>query len=283
MRTVSVLVVIVVLFAVGCSGTPAGTPIVIYVTPPPGSPVTPQSTDAARAPTAQATSLATAPAQTTQAPTTPAATKRPSLAPRPTSNAAKGDPVLLTWSSSGYVTAQVIVPVVNQGGTWIELDPYGSQFTIFDVGGSVTESSSFDTAAPTLLAPGATAYMVGETFGDDHPRSAYDRVEVDVYYGEAREPEGSLTVENTTLRRASYGDGVEVTGQVRNGGPEKVENATVVAIFMDGNGDLIGFASGYVENVEPGGSRSFEIDSSFAEIRLSDIQDTKFFADDWGF
>jgi hypothetical protein len=187
--------------------------------------------------------------------------------------------VLLTWVSSGYVTAQVILPVVNDGGTWIELSSYQSDFTIYAPDGGITETTGFRAAAPRLLAPGERSYLVGEVFTNDHARSEFDRVEADGRYGEAREAP-RLTVENTRVRKGGL-DGVEATGEVHNPGTEDVDNADVVAIFFDADDQIIGYANGYVDNISPGGRRSFQIDSSFAEIRLGDIDRTEFYASSW--
>jgi hypothetical protein len=253
------------LLVIGCSGTqPLGTRA-------------PETTPTAAA-TPTSASTATATATPTEAPT-----PRPTATRKPSAGASKGEPILLTWASSGYVTAQVIVPVYNTGDTYIELDEFDSSFTIYDPDGSVTETDRFDAAAPKILAPGGTSYLVGETFGDDHPRSAYDRVEADGYFGEVDPPTDIILVaENIRVRRHSLG-GVEVTGEIRNLGSERSENADVVALFLDANGQPLGFARGYVENVEPDGTRAFQIDSSFAEIRLADIAETLVFASDWGF
>lgn len=210
---------------------------------------------------------------------TPRPTARPTAPPAPTSEASKLDPILLVWSSDGYVTAQVILPVVNTGGVWIELDEYGSQFTIFDSSGGIVETTSFDSAAPAELAPGETGYLVGEIFTDEYPRGDFVSVEADGYFGDI-DPVERLTVENTRIRGSSL-DGVEVTGQVVNPGTERVDNADVVAIFFDSSDAVVGYAYGYAENIEPGAKRAFSIDSSFAEIRPADIERAEFYASPW--
>jgi len=179
------------------------------------------------------------------------------------------------------VTAQVILPVVNDGGTWIKLQESQSQFTIYDQDGSVTETQGFRAAGPKRLAPGETGYLVGEVFSDDHPRAAYDRVEADAYYEEADQAD-RVTVDNVRVRRASL-DGVEVTGEATNQSVERIDNADVVAVFFDAEGNILGYASGFVENIEPNGRRAFQIDSSFAEIRLGDVDETLVWVSPWDF
>lgn len=286
LRFAALLVIAIALVA--CSAAPAATPIVIFVTPEPGepSPQTPAAAPATQQPPTEAPVDVSTPTPTTQptpsATPSPTPTPTPTRAPRPTASASKGDPLLLTWASHGYVTAQVIIPVVNDGGTWIRLQEYQSQFTIYDRDGSVTETQGLRAAAPKRLAPGETGYLVGEVFSDDHPRAAYDRVEADAYYDEADQAE-RVTVDNVRVRRASFGDGVEVTGEATNSSDERIDNADVVALFFDAEGNILGYASGFVENIEPNGRRAFQIDSSFAEIRLGDVDETQVWVSPWDF
>jgi hypothetical protein len=185
------------------------------------------------------------------------------------------------WSSSGYVAAQVIVPLRNTGPTWIELDAYSSDFSIFATDGSVTAAKSFDAEAPSMLAPGDTGYLLGEAFSSDFPRSAYASVEAQGKYQDALgPPDNPLTVLNTSVRKRSYG-GLSITGQVQNDGSELV-TALVAALFFDSSGEILGFARTYVDDIPAGGKKSFDFSTLFAEIKLSDVADTQFYASDTG-
>lgn len=266
---------------VGCTSvTPAGT--LPPATPDPGESAVPGTAQ----PTATEPTFspsATAPTVATEHPTaTP--TKAPTIAPRPSANARKGDPIMIVSSSSGgYVTAQVILPVFNTGNTWIKLSEYESAYTIYDAEGGIVDSGNFDSAAPKRIAPTGMSYLVGESFSNDYPRSAYNHVEADAYFDEVNGPiDPELSVGNTRVSKGSFG-GLKVVGEVTNLGTERVDNGDVVAIFFNANGDVIGFASGYVENVEPGGKRAFELSTSFAEISLGDLAETQFFASPWDF
>ena len=185
------------------------------------------------------------------------------------------------WGSYGYVTAQVMLPVENTGGTWVEVIDYESTFTIRDESGGIVESESFYVAAPRFLGPGQTGYLLGESFGDEHPQSDYVEVEADAYYDEAHEPEVVLTVENADVRRQSYG-GLEVTGEIRNPGAFRVDSAELAALFVGHDGELLGFGWTFVDNIEPNDTRAFELTTS-ADLRIADIGETLYFASDNAF
>jgi hypothetical protein len=180
------------------------------------------------------------------------------------------------------VTAQILLPVTNTGGVWISLDEFDSQWTAYDPSGAITETGRFDAAAPKLLAPTGESFLVAEWFGDEHNAGDFASVEADGYFTDAEMPDGLLIPSNVTTRKHDFG-GVEVVGELENTGQSTVDNADVVALFFDDSGNVLGFASGYAENIAPGGTRTFQIDSSFAEIKLADIAETRVFASPWDF
>lgn len=270
-------VLVLALAAVGCATSqPAGT------IPPESQTPAGQLSPGGSIPSLGATPVI--PSASLGQPTEPPVTTRPATArptPRATANATKGDPILRTWSDGGYVTAQIILPVQNTGGIWIELSDFESNFTIYHEDGGIIETGSFYIAAPTLLGPGEEGYLLGETFSDDEPASAYARVDADAYYDDARPSEVELTVENTDVKKQSYGE-LEVSGEVRNPGTERIDSATVAAVFLDDRGEVLGFAWTYLDNIEPNDTRAFEATTS-ADIGLADIAETIYYASDESF
>jgi len=279
------LFVLAVGLVAACSSGPPATPIIIYVTPPPATSVASAPAPTQAPATAVPATSAAATAELTAAPASVAATPTSGSTgpPAPSLDASKLEPILLTWSDGGYVTAQVILPVVNTGDAWIHVSEFDSSFTIYNADGGIVETDSFDAAAPNRIAPAGESYLVGEVFEDAHPLSDYVRVEADGYYEEVDGPHAAvLTVENQDVRKGSL-DSIEVVGEIHNSGTEAAENADVVAIFFNSAGDPIGFARGFAENIEAGGKRAFQIDSSFAEIPLTDIAETQVYASPWDF
>jgi hypothetical protein len=186
-------------------------------------------------------------------------------------------PVLRTWVSGGYVTAQVIVPVANDGGTWIALDQFESSWTIKAPDGSVTATQDyFDAVVPGAIGPGETGYAVAEDFTDEFKEEDFDSPDADIYYNEA-EPVAPIESSNIRVRKDSLG-GITVTGEVYNPADTAIEYGSIVAIFLNDAGEILGYASGSLENVEPGDTKAFEASSSFAEIDLSAIAKTEVYA-----
>jgi hypothetical protein len=243
--------------------------------PPPNAtaPSVQPSSTPSTAPTASPTSLPTPSA-------TP--TMRATPTPASTSSAEQGQPVLLTWASNGYVTAQILLPVTNTGNTWISLSEFDSQWTIYDSNGDIVETGTFDAAAPKVVAPTGSSYLVASWFGDAHRPSEFVSADADGYYKDVDQPSSILVADKVKTRAAVLG-GVEVVGQISNLGDETVDNADVVAVFYNSSGDLLGFASGFADNIPAMGTRSFQIDSSFADIKLSQVADTEVYASAWAF
>ena len=74
-----------------------------------------------------------------------------------------------------------------------------------------------------------------------------------------------------------------MVGELTNQGTVDVENADVVAILYDSSHNPLGYARGYIENVAAGATKAFQIDTSFAEIKLTDVAQTEVFGSPWEF
>lgn len=185
--------------------------------------------------------------------------------------------------SFGYVSAQLITTVTNTGTTWIEISQFDSIWTIYDgTGGIIATGGYVEAMGPRYLAPGESAYVVASEFTGDYKKADFDHAQIDVYFNEANPTPNDLSTENTRTRRDSSGD-IEVTGEIRNSGSERVDSVAVLAVFLGADGQPLGFADGLFDNVESGSTRAFQITSSFAEIALSDIAETIVYASDDSF
>jgi hypothetical protein len=262
---------VVALTSVACSvASPAATPIVIYVTPSPGQATAQPQVSSLPTPTST-------PAPTsTQAPA-------PTATAQSTSAAEQGETVMRTSESFGYVTAQLITVVTNTGTTWIEISQYDSNWTIYDkTGGVISTGGYVEAIGPRFLGPGEMGYVVASDFNGDYRQSDFDHGDIDVYFNEANPTPSDLSTENTRVRKDSSED-VEVTGEIRNSGTSRVDSVTVLAVFLDASGQPLGFADGLFDNVEPGGTRAFQITSGLVEISLADIAQTVIYAVDDSF
>lgn len=271
---------------VGCGGTaapiaePSGTAIASAIPSTPGASARPT-------PEATPTEAPTPSEEPTPEPTatpepTPSPTRTPTPTPAPSADARKGDVFMYVDEDFGYVTGQIILEVENAGTTWIEILDFQSNYTVFDADGAITETGDFTVAVPSLVAPGDTAYLLGEVFSDTSRLRDYATVEADGYYEEADEPDVMLAIENSRVRPGQFGGGVEVVGQVVNPGSSRIDNAYVGAVFLDDAEDPIGIAWTFAENIEPGGKRAFTADSDHPQ-GTGPIADTLLFAEDAGF
>lgn len=188
---------------------------------------------------------------------------------------------LYTDTDFGRVIGQVILRVENTGNTWIELLGFDSPWTIYDADGAITETGNFSIATPRLLAPGDTGYLLAELFSEGS-ESDFVELDAEMYFNEARSPEAVLTVDATRVRRAEFGGGIEVVGQVRNDGADRVNTALVAAVFLNNAGEPIGMAWTFADNVESGGTRTFTAQSEFPRS-MDEIAQTLYFASDQGF
>lgn len=248
-----------------------------------------EPTDATAEPTASPTEVPTATPEPTPTPEptatvepTPTPTRTPTPTPAPSADAARGELYLRITEDGGYIQGQVIQEVVNTGSTWIEVNSFDSSYTVYAPDGGITETSTFTVSVPSIVAPGETAYLLGEIFTDDGRLADYERAEADGYFEETDEPDDPLTIGNSRVRRAEYGGGVEVVGEVSNPGSARIDTAQIGAVFLNAAEEPLGIAWTFADNVEPGGRRGFEARSGVPR-GTGDIADTLLYAEDAGF
>jgi hypothetical protein len=183
---------------------------------------------------------------------------------------------LIAWKPqySDYVSYIVIQEVENRGSGWARVEAFQSDYAIYDGSGAVVTTGSFLYSYPDYLGPGQTGYLIDDSVQDGYAAADFARVEINARYNDVDgPPTNPLVVSNTTLRRASFGGGLEVTGEVENTGTESADSAHAAAIFFDASGDIIGSSyTNLIENVAPGQKKAFEtIDSN--PLKLSDVAD----------
>jgi hypothetical protein len=285
----------------GAAETPSPTTVASIMEPTatPGPPTISVSTPRP-SPSGQATPEQTAspgPARI-QAPGAPApattATQTPPALPTRAPPILAGDPVFHAWaglSSDGSVVTQVVLPVTNVSDRWVELCPVASTYRALDDAGIVRLSSAhFEHAAPNLLGPGGTGYlMIDVGHPQDDPREYVDRIEATVAFGEvdvyedlARIVANWPTVSAVETSRGPYG-GITVTGRVNNPGESVIEQAAIIAILLDADGRSLGFAYGPVDSLDPASVEQFRADAYLSDIALDDIAETLVFVSDGAF
>jgi len=211
------------------------------------------------------------PSVTTPAPTsTPTSTAAAAAAIRRTK-------FLVAWQSGDVAEADVVVEVENTGGTWVELDPGRSDYTIFNANASVEAKGSFVYAYPKYLAPGQIGYIAVNLTKSGAKASDLKNLETNVYFYQVVESDAILLKTGTiTNRKArSEGEGPTTTGTLTNTSSKRVDSAIAGAFYFDGSGKFLGFShTSLIENVEPGQTIGFSTVSGAPHILLSAIKTT---------
>jgi hypothetical protein len=181
-------------------------------------------------------------------------------APPPEAELAQGDNVVLAWQSEtrDYVTYYVVVEIMNQGGGWGQLSPFGSDYTVLDSSGGIVTTGSFIYAYPEFVGPGETAYLVDYSIDESGIRpNQFASVQAKVRYDDVDEPDVTFDVADITWRRESSGGGLIATGFVT--ATAHVSDAAVAVLCFDGEGNVIGVTTtNLVQNVMAGERKAFE-------------------------
>lgn len=239
MRTARLIAI--ALLIVGCGSGPAGTPIVIYVTPPPASPA-PGATAAPTTPVATAQPLATPVATRTVRPATP-------------TPAARLDIEVVDQGFSiadGDMNYAVLLHNPNPAPGWA-VRSLDVQIVFSDDSGPIQTETAF----VTDLLPGVSTAVHGYVF-DIEGRP--DRLEVRFGtpdWAQADFIPGKFTFENVRTRQDNFG--VTTKGNATSDFETRQEAAEIVAVYRDSSGAIIGGESTYIDFIDPGQEVTFEI------------------------
>jgi hypothetical protein len=150
---------------------------------------------------------------------------------------------------------QIVAEVKNTGTGWA--DTYASSdFTILAKDGSVTDTDTAYFGVPRFLAPGASGYLLGEGQIDGGSSSDITKVEIEPTWTEADGPLAGVEPSKVKMKSGYYGDGVDVSGLVKNTGTDKVD-ANVFAILVGSGGKILGYNSTRVDGIGGGKSKGF--------------------------
>ena len=257
----SVAIVLVAMVIAACNpATPAGAsaqgssqPTSNLITPPPDAAATPE----------------------------PTRTKAPTAIPQATPSADKVAEYLIPYGDDTYYAhADVIAEIKNIGGTWIAVEAFESDYTIYDEAGDVVTTGNFSYAFPRYLAPGETGYLATDVVADGVKTAEMKRVEVNAYFNKVDESDAIvLVVETSKNRGGDEFDGTTTTGKVKNTSPEDVDSFHVGAFYLDANSKPLGFSyTNLGQNLAAGQSKAFETISSGPNVPLGNINDTRLFA-----
>jgi hypothetical protein len=243
----------------GCGGA-GPTPLVIFVTPAP-------------APTATAGGGVeiTPGAVITAEPVTPATTVAGAAQVTITKTS------LVRWINAiDNPSYQLVLEVTNSGGGWADLYA-SSDYTVFAADGSVTTTDTIYYGFPRYLGPGQKGYLLGEGSGDGGKLTDYTKVDVSLVYNEVDGPGDELTVSNTKIKSGYFGDGVDVTGIVKNTSALPASSSVVAAILFDSSGKTLGFNWTIVDDIGAGKSKGFVL-SGGRDLKLSSVAKAVLFA-----
>ncbi len=176
------------------------------------------------------------------------------------------DQELRAWKDAfGEVHAQVVVTARNRGAAPIVIDPSGASWRVLDETGQVVASGRFPHAFPSVLPPGAEAFLID---GLSATFAGLDELAVlDVELGAAAvdtDAPGAGTVPLAVDRLAwepSPTGGIEVTGRVVNTSGMPVHEASVGVVLRDAEGNMLGGAYDVALGpLGPGAAAAFSTD-----------------------
>jgi hypothetical protein len=231
--------------------------------------------------TPQPTSNVVTPPPDTAATPTPSRTKAPTPIPQASPSADKVAEFLIPYGDDSYYAhADVIAEIKNIGATWIKVEAFESDYTIYDQAGDVVTTGNFSYAFPRYLAPGETGYLGADVLADGVKTDDMKRVEVNAYFNEADESEAIvLIVESSKNRAGGDFDGTTTTGKVKNTSSEDVDSFHVGAFYLDASNKPLGFSyTNLGQNLAAGQSKAFETIGSGPNVPLKSIKNTRLFA-----
>jgi hypothetical protein len=162
----------------------------------------------------------------------------------------------------GSVVAHVLVEARNPGPGMVEMRGVDARYEISAADGAVLHRGAFVYALPTIVPEGETAYFVDTVRLDFAESTELGTLEVEV--GPATTTttaETALVVSDVTWERMP-GDGLEVSGTVRNPFEASVPAAMVGVVLLDDDGGLLGavYDATDIGGIEPGGDAQFSAD-----------------------
>lgn len=245
---------VIAILAVACTGAPAATPIVIYVTPGPEASTTPL----ASAPVPP-TSLASTPGPPSATPprATPSPAARVTLQPAP----ARADIEVTEFGFSiegNDATYGVLIRNPNAEG-WVS-QYIDVQITFFDANGPTsTESDTISALLPgQTTGIGNTAYDVGKPTRMEVRLGSSDWEEIDY-------TPGRFVTRNVQTKDDRYG-GHTTKGVISSEFEDRHELIEVTAIYRNAAGEIIGGDFTFVDFLDPDAEASFEV-NHFETIR----------------
>lgn len=261
MNTRAFLAVVAAVAATGaCGASPGATPIVIYVTPPPGTATTAEATTTA--PTQPpAPTVAPVPTNAETQPPISAPTKTPTQRPATPVAKARQDPVVVDFGFSavdGDASYAVVLNNPNEA-TWV-VSFLQVQITFFDANGPTNTESEYISFIPPgqSTAVGDTAFDVGHPTRMEVRLGSFDWEEID--YTPAR-----FVFEDVRTTEDDYG-GWTTKGTIRSEFQGRQDSTQLVAVYRDASGEVIAGDFTYLDFLDPGAEASFEI-SGFVDFK----------------
>ena len=160
-----------------------------------------------------------------------------------------------------------IAPVKNTGTCDLYIS--GVNMDIEDADGSLVDTMSLATSTPTVISPGETAVLYGESSvdaeGDYKVVPTFKAVKAKI--PNTRYPVSDIKISEDK----DFGD-IEVIGRVENNGDEE-ESIEVAVIFYGADGSILGAEHTYTDEIAAGSKGSFKISTvvSANDIALADI------------
>ena len=172
---------------------------------------------------------------------TPGPTMRVTLPPKVEADVAITQQFFKAWTNSiGDVQYQIIVEVKNNGNGPADISSGSNDYTVYDTDDAVLETGTFSYAFPQILAPGATGYYVDSGYLDDVKLRNVGEADPDLHYGDTDESTHLFPVSKVRVSAEPYGDGLQVSGIVKNDSSTDADEPIVGVIFFNANEKIIG-------------------------------------------
>jgi hypothetical protein len=184
----------------------------------------------------------------------------PAAAPAGAAEPALGEPVIATWKGRyGETRVQIIQPVRNNGGGWLQLPRSSSTYLITDSEGVEVARGVFTAALPEYIGPGDTGYLVDTLSAAFASADEFRSAETTVDAIPVAKPDVALSVGGVELSQGVDG-GLRATGSVRNEGATTARSvvAGIVAVGENGvaEGALLDLTD--IGDLEPGMTLRFD-------------------------
>jgi hypothetical protein len=193
-----------------------------------------------------------------------------------------------SWVDSiDYVNYEIVIEVNNTGGTAANIHSGDQSYTILGADGSVLETGNFTYSFPEVVAPGEFGYyIVGGVFGKGTKVADVGKLQPSLSFADADKTPTPWEISAVKVTQEDYGNGLQVSGLVKDADTADATMGMVGVVFFDANGQLIGglYDNTGVMSIRAGQSKGFKTSyPGTAPMKPSTVKTWKAFGFDFSF